>query len=475
MLTCRVFLFCVLALAAAPAGSEATTLPDAVTRVITGHGLSGDRLSVFVQAVDSDAPLLALNEEIPRNPASTIKLLTTYVALETLGPAYTWDTDIHLVGSRIGNQLTGDIVFHGHGDPYLILERFWKLLRELRARGLEHINGNLVVDDSYFEVPPEDPAQFDGQPYRTYNVAPNAFLVNFKAVRFLFLPDPATGTARLHMEPQLPNLSVHNHVRLKRSGCRGYQRGISFDMPDGMAAGTVVFSGQFPSGCSEYGLWRTVLEPHSYAWGVFQSLWTELGGTISGTVKRGSAPVDARPFFTHKSVPMAEAIRSVNKFSNNVMSRTLLLTMGAELDSEPGTVAKGQAVVNRWLGDNGLVFPELRLVNGAGLSRDTRVTARNLGQLLLRAWQSPYAAEFIASMPLSGMDGTLRKRLGNNGTAGRMHLKTGRLDDVVAIAGYVMGASGKQYVVVAMHNEPDVHRGPGNELQDALLEWVYRQ
>jgi len=454
---------------------DTPTLPEPVARVISAHKLSTDRLSIFVQDVDADAPLLAINTRIPRNPASTIKLLTTYVALETLGPAHTWETKVFLQGTRNANQLTGDLLFRGGGDPWLTTERFWRLLRELRARGLQEITGDLLIDDSYFELAPENPASFDGQPYRTYNVAPNAFLVNFKAVRFLLFPDSANNSARIDVDPPLANLKIHNHVRLKRGRCRGYQRGVSFDMPEGMAAGVVVFSGQFPTGCSEYGLWRTVLEPQSFAWGMFQSFWSELDGTISGTVRPGTAPEDTRAFFTYKSVPLAEAIRSVNKFSNNVMSRTLLLTMGAELDSVPGTVEKGQLMVSRWLASNGVASPELRLINGAGLSRDTRITADHLGRLLLLAWRSPYMPEFIASMPISGMDGTLRRRLKDNGAKGRMHLKTGRLDDVVAIAGFVYGASGKQYVVVAMHNEPDVHRGPGHELQDALLEWVYRQ
>lgn len=454
---------------------DASTLPEPVARVISGHNLSTDRLSVFVQAVDADAPLLAINTRVPRNPASTMKLLTTYVALETLGPAHTWETEVFVQGTRAGDRLTGDLLFRGGGDPWLTTERFWRLLRELRARGLQHISGDMLIDDSYFELAPEDPASFDGQPYRTYNVAPNAFLVSFKAARFLLIPDPANNTARIDIDPPLSNLRVHNHVRLKRGACRGYQRGVSFDMPEGMAAGVVVFSGEFPSGCSEYGMWRTVLEPRTFAWGVFQSFWTEMDGTIGGTVRAGTAPADTRPFFTYESVPLAEAIRSVNKFSNNVMSRTLLLTMGAELDSQPGTVQKGEQAVSRWLANNGVASPELRLINGAGLSRDTRITADHLGRLLMLAWRSPYRAEFIASMPISGMDGTLRRRLKDNGAAGRMHLKTGRLDDVVAIAGYVYGASGKQYVVVAMHNEPDVHRGPGTELQDALLEWVYQQ
>jgi D-alanyl-D-alanine carboxypeptidase/D-alanyl-D-alanine-endopeptidase (penicillin-binding protein 4) len=175
------------------------------------------------------------------------------------------------------------------------------------------------------------------------------------------------------------------------------------------------------------------------------------------------------------SVPLAEVIRNVNKFSNNVMTRQLLLTVGAEAESPPGTEAKGRLAVANWLSAHGIGAPALFLENGSGLSRETRISAQTMANMLVLAWRHPYMPEFIASMPLSGMDGTMRNRFRGSDLAGRMHLKTGRLDHVYAIAGYVQASSGTRYVVVAFHNDTDVHRGPGGELQDALLRWVYQR
>jgi len=450
-------------------------LPPAIQQVLDGHGLGQRGLSIVVQAVDDEQPVLSLNAEIPRSPASIIKLLTTFAALDLLGPAYTWQTRAYLGGPLDDGHLHGDLYLQGGGDPYLSTERFWSFLRELRARGLRNIDGDLIIDNSYFDVADEDPAAFDGQPFRTYNVAPDALLVNLKAVEFRVYRPAAGAPPEVVTDPLIANLKIDNQLRSRNGPCNGFQRGVAIDLPAGLDGSTVQLSGSFPSGCSEYSLWRTVMTPPQFAYGVFESLWTELGGSLSGQVKTGQVPEGAEPFVRHDSVPLAEIVRNVNKFSNNVMTRQLMLTIGAEQQGAPGTRAKGRAAISGWLQDQGLNFPGLYLDNGSGLSRDTRISAGSMAQLLLAAWRHPYMPEFIASMPLSGMDGTLRNRFRNTSLAGRMHAKTGRLDHVYSIAGYVQARSGKRYVVVAIQNDNDVHRGPGQELQDALLRWVSNQ
>ena len=157
------------------------------------------------------------------------------------------------------------------------------------------------------------------------------------------------------------------------------------------------------------------------------------------------------------------------------MARHLLLTLGAERFGPPATVEKGRRAAMMLLAEQGLDFPELRIDNGAGLSRKTRISAENLGRVLLAANASIYSAEFISSLPLAGLDGTLRKRFLDEGLTGRMHLKTGRLSGVFAMAGYIRAKSGRQYAVVAIQNHPDAHRGPGEDVQSEFLRWVYRQ
>ena len=174
---------------------------------------------------------------------------------------------------------------------------------------------------------------------------------------------------------------------------------------------------------------------------------------------------------THESRPLGEIIRSVNKFSNNVMARQLLLTLGAERQGPPGTTAKGAAAIRAWLDAAGIDMPALVMDNGSGRSRRTRVSAAGLGRLLQAAYRSPTMSEFVASLPLAATDGSMSRRLRGDPLAGRAHVKTGLLEGVLALAGYVHAVSGRSYVVVLLLNHPGVHYGVGSAVQDALLRW----
>ncbi len=451
-------------------------LPAPVQRILDGHDISADDVSIVVQAVEAGRPLLSHEAAALRNPASTIKLLTTWVALDALGPTYTWPTEVYFLGDYSGDALDGDLGIKGYGDPYFVTEEFWKLLRALRRTGLGDVRGDLVFDDSYFATIDEDPGEFDGQPYRTYNVTPNALLLNFQAARFQFLPDTERRGVSISVDPEPSNLTVGNRLALIDGPCRGYQAGISFNVIDSPVNRQIVFEGRFPAACAPYAITRSVLRHDSYLYGVYRSLWTELGGRHRGGLRRAAIDAEAtEPALTWSSRPLAEIIRSVNKFSNNVMTRQLLLTLAAEQAAVPARAEDGIAVIEQYLADRQLDTSGLVLANGAGLSRDTRISARLLADTLLAAARSPFAPEFLASLSLGGMDGTTRRRFNGQPAVGRMHVKTGRLNDVSALAGYVHAAAGADIVVVVMLNSTDAHRGPGEELQDALIRWVYEQ
>ncbi|MDH3417903.1 MAG: D-alanyl-D-alanine carboxypeptidase/D-alanyl-D-alanine-endopeptidase [Gammaproteobacteria bacterium] len=467
----RVAIFVVIA--SSWAGAAAAQLPPPVQRILDGHSISPQDISVLVQPVSGDEPIVSHLPAVPRNPASTIKTVTTWVALDTLGPTYYWPTEVYFLGEFADGALDGDLALKGFGDPYLVTEEIWKLLRALRRTGLEDVRGDLLIDDTYFERVDEDPGAFDGQPFRTYNVLPSALLINFKAVRFQFLPDHANAAVRISADPAPTNLDIDNRLRLVDGPCRGYQAGIAFDLADFPTGRRAVFSGNFPAACAPYSLSRTVLEHDSFAYGVYRTLWAELGGRHRGGLRRGVVPQDTEPALTWRSRPLAEIIRSVNKFSNNVMTRQLLHTLGAERDGPPGTAAAGIAVIHEYLEAHGIESGGLVIDNGAGLSRATRISAEALTGVLLTAARSPLAPEFLASLSLGGLDGTTRGRFNGHEVSGRMHVKTGRLDHVSALVGLVHARSGVDYATVVMVNSPDAHRGPGTELQEALVRWVY--
>lgn len=448
-------------------------LPLSIQSALKYRNVPAQALSVYVEEVATGEVILAWNEAVARNPASVEKMVTTLVALDTLGPAYRWKTEVSFLGDIKDGVLDGDIALKGYGDPYLVTERFWQLLRKIRAAGINSISGDLLIDDSHFAVGDYDPAAFDREPLRAYNVSPNALLTNFKVVRHFFEPAGDASGVHVRMDPHLQNLDIVNQLRVANGSCRGYQRGITITPNEGVSR--ITFSGRFPSGCEIYSMTRAALSHNEFTYGLFRSLWEESGGALSGEWRNVVLEPNLEPALIFESLPLAEIITKVNKHSNNVMAKQLLFTLAAEEIGAAGTAAKGRQVIDKWLAERGLTSAEMRLANGAGLSRSSRVTAKHLSELLRYAYDSPFMPEYVSSLSLSGMDGTLRRRLHNNGLSGQAHMKTGSLDHVSAIGGYLQSRSGKRFIVVAMLNHTDVHRGPGEEVQESLLRWLYEQ
>ena len=448
-------------------------LPLPVKNALDYRRIPHQTLSAYVERIDTGEVILSWNAAEPRNPASVAKLLTTLVALDMLGPAYTWKTEVYALGEVTNAVLDGDLLLKGYGDPYLVTERFWQLLRRIRQAGITAVEGDLLIDDSWFHVGDYDPGAFDREPLRAYNVAPNAMLTNFKVVRYFFEPDPSSSSVRIRVDPPLGNLLIVNQLRIANGSCRGYQRGITITPNDDVSR--ITFSGRFPSGCKIYSMDRTALSHNDFTYGLFASLWQESGGRINGEWRSAVAPENIEPIVTFESLPLPEIITKVNKHSNNVMARQLLYTLGAEVNGPPGTEASGRKVVRQWLSDNGMDFAELKLDNGAGLSRESRMTAQHLADLLRYAYRSAYMPEYLSSLSLSGIDGTLSRRFRKGVLTGMAHMKTGSLDHVSSLAGYFQSRSGNRYIVVTLHNHTDVHRGPGEEVQEALLRWLYEE
>ncbi len=238
-------------------GAAVADLPAGVQGALDVRNVPAESLSIYVEDVDSGEVVLRWRDEETRNPASTIKLLTTLAALDILGPAYRWKTEVYAYGDITGDTLDGDLLLKGYGDPFLVTERVWQLLRNIRNRGIREIKGDLLIDDSYFDVGEYDPGAFDRQPLRAYNVAPNALLMNFKVVRYWFEPDEEAGAVSVRLDPQLENLQVENRLGLRTGSCRGYQRGITITANG--PVDQVTFSGKFPNGCERYAMDRTAL------------------------------------------------------------------------------------------------------------------------------------------------------------------------------------------------------------------------
>ncbi|HET7203180.1 MAG TPA: D-alanyl-D-alanine carboxypeptidase/D-alanyl-D-alanine-endopeptidase [Steroidobacteraceae bacterium] len=451
-------------------------LPPEVEQVLTRRKVPPTSLSVYVREVDREEPVVSFNSTVSRNPASTIKVLTTFAALETLGPAYTWRTRAYATGPVRDQVLEGNLVLVGGGDPFMTAERWWSFVNGLRQAGIQRISGDVLIDNAYFTPQGDDRAAFDNRPFSTYNVLPDALLVNFQTVTINAVPDVATGTVRVSANPWPANLALDSNVRLDPGPCRRGSGGISIGMPEGAMGSRIVLSGRYAAGCGQFATSRAVMKAPDYAFGLFKTFWQQAGGTLEGTMRVGTLPPDAKLLYTHDSLTLAEVIRLVNKYSSNAMARTVYLTLGAErYPGRPATTMASREAVDDFLASHDIEIADLVIENGSGLSRNERITAAGLADVLLAAWKSPYMPEFAASLPLSATDGTLKRRFRSAEMQGRLRMKTGSLADVTALAGYVNAASGKTFVTVVILNHPTASQGAGEAIQTALVEWVFGQ
>jgi D-alanyl-D-alanine carboxypeptidase/D-alanyl-D-alanine-endopeptidase (penicillin-binding protein 4) len=449
-------------MAASAAEAAGTSLPPSVAAAL-GDRVPRDAVVMMVQEVGSTRPRLAWQAEKPVNPASLMKLVTTFSSLELLGPAWTWSTPVWLQGNVHDGVLEGNLVIKGSGDPKLVVERVWLLLRRVQQLGVREIRGDIVLDRSAFIVPDQNPADFDGDALRPYNVGADALMLNYKAVVMTLTPDIARGIAVVSADPPMAGIRVDASVPLTNAPCDDWRTALRADFSD---PARMRFAGSYAAACGERTWSVASADPKSFNARALAGMWAEMGGRVSGTVHDGAAP-SSKPNFVLTSPSLAEVIRDINKYSNNVMAQQLFLTLGLT-QRDSGTPDAARATVRQWATDRlGASAAGLVIDNGSGLSRDSRVTAQLLQQLLQAAWASPVMPELMSSLPVSGVDGTLKN---SRATLGRAHLKTGSLRDVAGIAGYVLGNSGRRYVVVAIANHPNADAA--RPAFDALVQWA---
>jgi D-alanyl-D-alanine carboxypeptidase/D-alanyl-D-alanine-endopeptidase (penicillin-binding protein 4) len=479
-----VFTLCALVGGAA---ATAQTLPADVDAALTRARVPRDAVSfLVVDAQGGATPRLAHRTTSAMNPASTMKLVTTVAALDLLGPAYTWATPVYTDGTVQNGILNGNLYVKGLGDPKLVMERLWLLLRRVQGMGIKTIAGDIVLDRSAFDLPEPDPAKFDGEPLRPYNVAPDALLINFKSLVMSFTPDPGSKVAQVQYDPPLAGVSLPATVPLNTTAtdCGDYRGGLKADFSD---PARVRFAGAYPLVCAER-VWPVAYtDPKSYPGRAVQGLWESMGGKVLGSVRNGTLPAPVlagKPALVVNSASLAEVIRDINKFSNNVMAQQVFLTLGrvvsnasglpadvvADANLPPGSFAASRAQVQRWWKDRIGTEDAPIVDNGSGLSRQERISAQAMGRLLQVAYAAPFMPELMSSLPITGVDGTL-KRIKTR-TSGTAHLKTGSLNGVVTLAGYVHALSGKRYVLVAFINHANANEA--RPALDALVDWAGR-
>lgn len=447
-----------------PPAPPASPLPASITAALQRAQIDAGSLYLWVAPVGSDAPRLAHQPDQLAHPASVMKLVTTAAALQRLGPAWQWRTGVVLDGRLRGDVLDGRLYLKGGGDPRLVVERIWLLMQRVRQLGLRDIRGDIVLDRSAFDLPARDPGAFDGEPLQPYNVQPDALLLNQKTLMLRLRPDPARGVARIAAEPTLAGIALTTELPLDSRPCDDWRAAITVEQPSPQR---LTLIGRYPTACGERSWALAFPDPASYDARLIEAAWRGVGGRLRGRVRNGRVPDGLAPAFEFPSPPLAEVLRDMNKFSNNVIAQHVLLALAPE---RPARFEPARANLRAVLREGpGCSDAESVVDNGSGLSRDERITPRCLARLLQWSWAQPWMPELIASLPVAGVDGTARRA---DVAAGRAHLKTGTLANVAARAGYLHLGSGRRVVLVALINHPLAAQPDARGVFDALVQWA---
>ncbi len=466
----RLWLALVLAPLAGPGQTE--PLPVEIEKALRLQQIDQADLSLYVREVTQDRPRINLNGEVPRLPASTIKLLTSIAALGQLGPNFRWQTRAYLAGPLVKGRLNGDLIIQGGGDPSLRLEDLWRFLWELRARGLQTIGGDLVIDNSAFAPPQTTRDAFDGKGQSAYNALPVAFSINEQLTQVELRLEPGSTNLSAYLTPPIAHLNLRNELKVVQAPCQAKNHRVKVAF-DGVAPTSLTLTGTFAAACERDSVQGLLLDPVQQAGNAVLALWEGLGGTLEGTLREGERPKGAVLFNTIESPELPVVLRDVNKWSNNLIARTLFLTLGMERFGRPATQAKGEAAVKAWLAEQGFDFPELVVENGSGLSRIDRISAESMGRLLAWAYANQGMSELTASLPILGVDGTLHRRFKREALRGHGHLKTGTMVGATGLAGYVDDAQGRRWIMVSLINNPRLQTWRGKAVEEAILRSVF--
>jgi D-alanyl-D-alanine carboxypeptidase/D-alanyl-D-alanine-endopeptidase (penicillin-binding protein 4) len=444
--------------------------------LLRASGLPLASFGAFVRPVDSEAPLVAVNPEASYAMASTTKVVTSLAALDLLGVDFRWRTFAFLRGALVDGTLLGDLLIVGGGDARLTSAELRDWFAQLRAQGLRRIAGNIVLDRDAFDLSESDfahtPPPTTG---RAYHVRPDAFAID-EGLLHVDIDGTGGPRATVALEPPLAGVRIVNRLGW-RGGCAATAR-----LSDAAAGARLDVQGSWSPACGRGELVLVPAEPAQFTTRALAGLWAEAGGALSGRVverarQGGATPIptgpDGRqqlPWAVHLSQPLPVALHDMNKSSNNVTARHLMLALSRGFPLRAATLPDAQARMHEWLARQGLAAGDVQVENGSGLSRGERAKPRALAHLLANAWHAPSLRAFLLSLPVAGMDGTLQHRMQGTAAEGHAFLKTGTLLDTRALAGYVQAASGRIYAVALMVNHPDAARA--TPALDRFIEWV---
>ena len=446
-------------------------LPKEIELLANKHNIPIDSLSIIIQPVNSETRLINLNSTVNRTPASVAKLFTAYVAIDHLGPEFHWTTKVFTTDS-INDGEVDSLIFEGGGDPYISIERLEEMVAELRNLGINTINKGLIVDQNYFKQPQISTAVFDDDPLRPYNIMHTSFLINSNKIDFK-IKKKSNNKIQIHSEFIPDGVSFKTDLVLGPGSCSNVRSNLQFteNAKINSTDKSILVQGEYPINCKEFEHDISLTDANHYFIGAFKKLWIESGGSFNGYISEAKTGLYKRLIISFDSLRLDEVIIKGIKDSDNLIARNLFLSLNQSFGGK--NYRASRRIMKKALINNGVVIPKGTFFeNGSGLSRNTKISPETILSLLQAIKKHSSHQILLDALPVSGVDGTLENKYRTNLLRSRLNLKTGTLDGVSGLAGFITGLSGKEYLFIFLHNDIPDHSYKISLFREDLLNWA---
>jgi D-alanyl-D-alanine carboxypeptidase/D-alanyl-D-alanine-endopeptidase (penicillin-binding protein 4) len=444
------------------------SLPSGIEAIIAKYPIPKDSIAIDIRDAHSGLNLGSLNKHAIMTPASVVKLLTTYSALLHLGFDYRWSTLFYYTGNISGGTLYGNLVIKPHGDPNLGTHSIQAIAMKIKSKGINRITGDIIIDRSFFNIVNQDTSGFDENHYSAYNAMPDSMMFNERLTTLNITPKG--GRVVVESDVKDNSFKVINNAKVVYGSCRGSRAWPRIKINKEYETPLVFVSGTISNRCPTRTVKKVITKPYKSFYYALKHALSSIGVANQSALKINNKPYGAKALFIYKSRTLEQSASIINKDSNNVMARQLMLTLGAYIYNRPSTLYKGRKAIEAILAKHGVnLTPQCFIDNGCGLSRISKVKTSDLTKLLISAY-SRYGQRWLNTLSIAGVDGTTKRRFRNSFVKSRGWFKTGTIKHVKNIIGYVKGNSGTLYSVVILVNHPK--SGYGAALQNDIIKWL---
>ena len=447
--------------------SAESVFVKSVETILGNSCLRKQNFGIKIQSLERNKTLYSVNSNRLFAPASNVKLLTTAMALKRLRPEYRFKTGLYATTPVGGETLRGDIFIKGFGDPNLVSEQMWLLVKELKNIPLRKVHGDIIADASFFDNNLRVKTWKKGG-VEAYNAPLGALSFNFNTVTVHINPGEKPGDRPVVVvDPNIEFIRVDNRARTVSKSKRSR---LIVNRIDRGGHNEITISGVVSVNHARETYYLNITRPAYYAASVFKEYLRQEGVEVTGKVRVGFVPEGAYEILSHSSMPLSLILRGLNKFSNNFVAEQILKTIGADIYGSPGTTLNGLRAMDEYMQSLKYKPEGFSILDGSGLSRQNRLSPDQI----VSVFQDMYAdlgvyPEFISALGVMGRDGNVLKRMNGHNSAERARVKTGTLNSVSALSGYFQSADGERFAFSILMNDLKCSNGQAKRLQDRIV------